>query len=480
MKDAIGTPPPAWAEDLIIYEVATRGFTSPAGPESGTFASLAEKLGHIADLGANGIWLTGHSLGDPHHFYNIWTQYANIEPDKLDPSLGTEADFRAMIGAAHDRGLKVFLDVHVHGVVAHSPLIEKKPEWFRKDTKLAERWGMADYDWQGDHPDLDAWWVKIWSDLVVDYGIDGYRLDVGVFRPDLWAKVREAARKAGRSIVIFSEGGEAIPGVTDFTQGGFRVNDQRRDGVLSDTPLLRNLAALYREERMATKIKNGFVTAQLSCHDSGWEGFPADGNPFVAEGSRCVFGYSVLFSPMIPVFMGGEEFDATFRPLPGLSPQLFGGSDPGKGTWLYGAMLDWNEVGESPHREMLEDARRMIAIRRREASVLRPTSPGQERVDILEVPRRPEGDLPVPYLRWHGGEAIVVAGNPDPAADAEIRLDIPVARTSLPVRETYLVEDLWNGGRRRVSRADLGRLPCTVARDQSPRGGVAVLKITAA
>jgi len=86
-EDLTGTLTPEWAKDLVIYEVAIKGFTSPAGPESGTFNSLMEKMKYLEELGINAIWLTGHSFSDPDHFYGIWTQYACIEPDKLDPSL---------------------------------------------------------------------------------------------------------------------------------------------------------------------------------------------------------------------------------------------------------------------------------------------------------------------------------------------------------------------------------------------------------
>ena len=82
---------PEWMKDLIIYEVATKGFTSPHGPESGTFHSLRAQFAYLEELGITGIWLAGYSLCDPHHFYNIWTQYAVIEPDKFDPTLGTAA-----------------------------------------------------------------------------------------------------------------------------------------------------------------------------------------------------------------------------------------------------------------------------------------------------------------------------------------------------------------------------------------------------
>ena len=33
-----------------------------------------------------------------------------------------------------------------------------------------------------------------------------------------------------------------------------------------------------------------------------------------------MFGYAFLFTPMIPLFFSGEEFDATYRPIPWLSP----------------------------------------------------------------------------------------------------------------------------------------------------------------
>jgi hypothetical protein len=74
---------PAWTKDLIIYSIAPKGFTSPNGPESGTFNGLKDKMPYLEKLGINSIWLTGHSLAPPHLFFNIWSQYGNIEPDKI-------------------------------------------------------------------------------------------------------------------------------------------------------------------------------------------------------------------------------------------------------------------------------------------------------------------------------------------------------------------------------------------------------------
>ncbi len=205
---------PEWMKDLIIYEVATKGFTSPKGPESGTFNSLRSRLTYLQELGITGIWLTGYSLCDPHHFYNIWTQYAVIEPDTFDPGLGTAEEFKVLIYEAHRRGIRIFLDVITHGLMKDSPVIKEHPAWFRGGS-----WGMTDFDWSGGHTDLDDWWVKIYSDFVTVYGVDGYRLDVNIYRPDLWEHIRRNAAAAGHPIVIWEESNAVIPGVTDFTQG---------------------------------------------------------------------------------------------------------------------------------------------------------------------------------------------------------------------------------------------------------------------
>jgi hypothetical protein len=58
---------PVWAKDLVIYEIATKGFTSPAGPESGTFNSLREKLPYLEELAIQGYQKTLEL--DPDNWY---------------------------------------------------------------------------------------------------------------------------------------------------------------------------------------------------------------------------------------------------------------------------------------------------------------------------------------------------------------------------------------------------------------------------
>jgi len=420
-----GSASPSWTKDLIIYEIAPKGFTSPQGPESGNFTTLEEKLPYLAQLGITGIWLAGHALADSHHFYGVWSTYASVDVSQLDPSLGTPEEFKAMIDKAHKYGIKVFLDVLTTGVMPYSPVKKLHPQWF-----VGETWGQSVYDWYGGHLDLDDWWVKVWSDYIVTYGVDGFRIDSEIMRPDLYARIRANAAAAGHEVVMFEETDSPIPGVTDFSQhehtiptgdsaslarglvhdvpafyeakfgkaGHYQVELQysddgstvksnsngqgtlrvRVEGLTADKttrrmfdyyapladgvpdmqltvsgvakkpieniivrddqggkwalhPLLwgRHLAIGGTDPTFALSslapptgeaalqiyvatIGHGYPSVQLSCHDNGWEGFPADKNPSVAQGSRALFGYSFLFTSMIPIFFSGEEFDATF------------------------------------------------------------------------------------------------------------------------------------------------------------------------
>ncbi len=225
----------------MIYELSTRAFTSPHGPESGTFRSLAEKMPYLRDLGVTGVWLTGHNWADNVHFYGIWTQYATIRPDVIDEKLGTRQDFKAAIVAAHENGIKVFLDVITHGVMKDSPLVREHPGWFTGGT-----WGMTDYDWFGDHEDLFRWWVDTWTRYVLDDGVDGYRLDVSMYRPDLWQEIKHRSAEAGHPIVVFHELGPSTRGVVDFLQRDIRLKNQVRTFDVAD-PALQNMHRVIRK-----------------------------------------------------------------------------------------------------------------------------------------------------------------------------------------------------------------------------------------
>lgn len=548
---------PSFAKDMVIYEFATKGFTSPQGAESGTFRSACEKFPYLQDLGVNTLWITGHQLCDSHHFYNIWSQYAVIDPSQLDPSLGSEDDFRFMVEQAHKNGLRVILDVITHGVMASSPLVQEHPEWFTGGT-----WGMVDFDWYGKHDDLDAWWISVWTNMVKKFGVDGYRLDVAHYRPDLWCTIRDEAYKAGHPIVLIPESGPAVPGIFDTLQHGDRLSDQRKgiisghhafhdlasyiqDSVLpeneyrveihftdetsmyshtgrSDGLRIRLLPArkqqhivqgggIYQEELgvlRADNIPEGkiienviirdhwnnewalkpnltvdysvtiegnapsvlllfplrqpegtLLSQQFTCHDNGWIGYPGNESPYLSQYSRFRMGYALFLAPVIPVIMSGEEFSADYVPLPQLSPDLYGGTNPGNGRWLYGSWLQWSQLEQPDKRSMHNDMRKLLQIRKEHRTLVHAAHTGQTSGLPQSLSVESSSPIPAPYLYTNTRYALLVAGNP--YSDRDIRF-------------------CWKGGKGwEVYKTLYGPEPMcndfTITKDRTPNGGLLIV-----
>ncbi len=180
---------------------------------------------------------------------------------------------------------------------------------------------------------------------------------------------------------------------------------------------------------------------------------------------------------MIPIFFSGEEFDATFHALPELSPYLYGDKEAGKGRWLYGAMLDWDELKEPEHRDMFVDVRRMMAIRKQYAGILS-MWPGDKEPNLKAVQHEASIQVPVPYVRWKDRIAILIAANRNRSQDANLELKISLADLGLGNHKKYIVTDLWAAAEAKMyTEAELYDFRCTIKRDGIAGGGLSVFKI---
>ena len=111
---------PLWYKDAVIYQVHVKAFFDANDDGIGDFRGITEKLDYIKTLGATCIWLLpffpspmrddGYDIGD----------YRNI-----NPAFGTMHDFRAFVKAAHDRGIRVLIEL----VVNHT---SDQHAWFQR------------------------------------------------------------------------------------------------------------------------------------------------------------------------------------------------------------------------------------------------------------------------------------------------------------------------------------------------------------
>ena len=198
---------PGWYKHAIIYQVHVRTFIDSNNDGIGDFQGLAQRMDYIQELGINAIWLMPFfpsPLRDDG--YDI-SDYKSVHP-----SYGTLDDFKTFLANAHDRGIRVIIemvanhtsDQHPWFLESRSSRENPKRDWYVwSDTDTGYRGTriifldteMSNWAWDpvsksyywhrffSHQPDLnydnpavreEMWNVmKFWLEL----GVDGFRLD---------------------------------------------------------------------------------------------------------------------------------------------------------------------------------------------------------------------------------------------------------------------------------------------------------------
>ena len=131
-----------WYKDAIIYQVHVRTFHDSNGDGIGDFPGLERRLDYLQELGVTAIWLMPFfpsPLRDDG--YDI-SEYQTVHP-----SYGTLEDFRKLLESAHERGIRVIIEMVLNHTSDQHP-------WFQEARSSQ------------DNPHRD-WYV--WSDTDTRY-----------------------------------------------------------------------------------------------------------------------------------------------------------------------------------------------------------------------------------------------------------------------------------------------------------------------
>jgi len=131
---------PKWLSDAIFYEIYPQSFCDTNADGIGDLQGIMRKLDYIKELGCNALWLNP-CFDSPFNDAG----YDVRDYMKIAPRYGTNEDMRKLLSEAHERGIRVVLDlVPGHTAITH--------EWFvrsmQKDKEFAGRYIWSETPWE--------------------------------------------------------------------------------------------------------------------------------------------------------------------------------------------------------------------------------------------------------------------------------------------------------------------------------------------
>jgi alpha-glucosidase len=198
---------PEWWRGAVIYQIYPRSYQDSNGDGIGDLAGITGRLEHIADLGADAIWISPFFTSPMKDFGYDVSDYCDV-----DPMFGTLADFDALVARAHDLGLRVMIDLVLSHTSDQHPWFKEsrrdrtntKADWYvwaepspdgTPPTNWLSVFGGSSWEWDGrreqyylhnfltSQPDLNFHHAPVQEALLdvarfwLKRGVDGFRLD---------------------------------------------------------------------------------------------------------------------------------------------------------------------------------------------------------------------------------------------------------------------------------------------------------------
>ena len=125
-----------WWKESVVYQIYPRSFKDSNGDGIGDLKGITQKLDYLKELGVDVIWLSPvYQSPNDDNGYDI-SDYQSIMKE-----FGTMKDFDEMLSAAHDRGLKIVMDLVVNHTSDEHP-------WFVESRKSKDNPYRDYYIWK--------------------------------------------------------------------------------------------------------------------------------------------------------------------------------------------------------------------------------------------------------------------------------------------------------------------------------------------
>jgi alpha-glucosidase len=165
-----------WHSGPVMYEIYPRSFNSDGNSPEGTIRGITDRLSYLNELGVDGIWLTP--------FYKspmVDGGYDITSYREVDPRFGDMEDVEALIEEAHNRKIKVMVDLVPNHMSTESAWykessaskdkdINSKSDWFiyrdaKPDGSLPNNWPseFRKRTWNEETSEYDKELQSVWQ-----------------------------------------------------------------------------------------------------------------------------------------------------------------------------------------------------------------------------------------------------------------------------------------------------------------------------
>ena len=282
-----------WYKDMVFYQIWPRSFKDGDGDGMGDLHGVYEKLDYIKSLGCDGIWFSplypspGVDCG-----YDI-SDYMDISAE-----FGGMDAFKKVLDGAHERGMKVIMDL----VVNHT---SDEHEWFQKSRQKIEPYtdyyiwrpgkkgGKLPNNWdslfegkawtydevRGEYymhlfavrqPDLNMdnplvreevkKILKFWLDM----GVDGFREDVITFISKAEGLPNDHIMPASKGLPLYNHGPHLYEYLDEFKRDVLSKYDCM---TLAESPMINPKTALKYITEDDTQVLDMIIQFETACAD---------------------------------------------------------------------------------------------------------------------------------------------------------------------------------------------------------------------
>lgn len=213
-------------ESQVIYFIMTDRFyngdttndmdANPSDPKAyhgGDLQGIIDKLDYIKDLGATAIWITPVVDNEEGGYHGYWA----YDFERVDEHLGDTAKLKELTDKAHDKDIKVILDMVFNHTGYNSPWLSDpaKSDWFNEkmdivnynnQEEVEKGWLSGLPDLNQSNPDVEKYLIDMAMSWIDETGIDGFRLDTVRHVPkEFWTKLSQTIKQKYPDFFLLGE-----------------------------------------------------------------------------------------------------------------------------------------------------------------------------------------------------------------------------------------------------------------------------------